>query len=436
MIWFIYNVLFTIGYVLLLPRFLLRMWRRGGYGKGFLQRLAVYGPDVLGQLRIGPRIWVHAVSVGEIYVALRFMEQLRASAPNTRFVLTTTTSTGRAVAGQKLCPEDVLLYFPADFPCIVRRVLNVMRPRAVVLTESELWPNLIRIAESKNIPVVLINGRISESSFRGYKLLRVFSKRALGSVALFLVQAPQDQRRLVKLGAAEEKIHVVGTAKYDVVESDGEGAQKARQILDASGFSPGSLIMLGGSTWAGEEAVLLDVYERLRGSFGRLKVVLVPRHAERRGEVEAEIARRGLSYLRRSEVTEGPGRVEGSESGVDVLLVDTTGELRNFYAHASVIFVGKSLASRGGQNVIEPASLGKPIVVGPHMENFPVVVSDFLSAKALIQVADTNALERAFRNLLADADLREQYGQRAQAVVRSKRGALARSVELAEKVIS
>ncbi|MDD4872812.1 MAG: 3-deoxy-D-manno-octulosonic acid transferase [Kiritimatiellae bacterium] len=432
MLWFIYNILFTVGFLLMLPRFLMRMWRRGGYRKHFLQRLAVYSPDILKRLEERRRVWVHAVSVGEVFVALKFVEEMRAIAPDMSFVLTTTTSTGYRIAENRLNLKDVLLYFPSDFPFVVKRVLKVINPQALILTESELWPNIIRYARSCGIPVAMINGRISTSSYRGYRLLRVFFKRILECINLFLVQSDTDKSMLVELGAAESKIKVMGTAKYDVAQFDPDGEEKAREVLRVIGMTATDLIITGGSTWPGEEAVLLDIYKRLKGLFGNLKLVLVPRHAERSTEVEGEIMRSGLSYIRRTDLG---GPILKKPVSPDVLLVNTTGELKNFYACASIIFVGKSLTQHGGQNVIEPALYAKPIVVGPNMENFAAVVTDFLQAGAIIQVKDAGGLEETFRSLLSDSSMRQSFGRRAGSLVNDKRGVAGRSAELILKII-
>lgn len=430
MLWFVYNILFSIGYLLLTPHFLLRMWRRGGYRKGFLQRFAVYSPDIVQRFKDRSRIWIHAVSVGEVYVAMHFMDELRARDADITFVLTTTTSTGHRIAEDKLSADDVLLYFPADFPFIVNRALNIIKPRALILTESELWPNLIRAAKTRNIPVILINGRISESSYRGYRMLKVFFSRIAECFDLFLVQTRNEEKRLLDLGADPGNIKVMGTAKYDVAHYDVTSAESVRELLEVSGIGAESLIIVGGSTWPGEESVLLDVYKNLKTSFSNLKLVLVPRHAERRSQVEAEIRKYGLNYVKRSELESTATQTR------DVLLVDTTGELMNFYACACVIFVGKSLTSHGGQNIIEPALLGKPIIVGPYMENFPVVLEDFLSADAIIQVTDAKGLQQALRSLLADKNLRDTLGRQASDVVQNKRGVVRNSVDLISRVIN
>jgi len=425
MFWFVYNVLFAVGYTLMMPHFLLRMWRRGGYRKGFLHRLGRYEPDVRRRLQERRRIWIHAVSVGEIFVALRFMEEIRNAQPGTAFVLTTTTSTGHKMAEGKLNANDVLLYFPTDFPAVVNRVLNIVNPIAILLTESELWPNLIRKAKGRGIPIILINGRISESSFKGYRRIRVFFSKVLRWMDLLLVQSDMDRQRLVELGADPTSVRVMGSAKYDITQSNAAGQEGIRQVLKSCDMAGDSLLLVGGSTWKGEEEILLDLLKRLRPEFPALKLVLVPRHAERRAEVEGVIKASGLSHVRRSEI----GKAPAASATSDVLLVDTTGELKDFYASADIIFVGKSLTSKGGQNIIEPAGLAKPIIVGPHMSNFEGVVADFLAADAIVQVSDVAGLELAVRVLLCDRDRREGLGRRAKDVVAAKKGACRESVK-------
>ena len=430
--WFLYNLLFPIGYLLLLPNFLMRMCKRGGYTKHFLQRFGVYAPEIARRIGEKRRILVHAVSVGEIYIALKFIEEMKAVDAGASFILTTTTSTGYKVAESRLNAADVLLYFPSDFPNVVRRVMDTLNPLALILAESELWPNVIRQAKIRGIPVILINGRISGSSFKGYMMARFFVSRVLKLMDLFLVQSETDRKRLAELGADESKIKVLGTVKYDVAQSDPTGEEKARKLLTSAGIAVNDLIIMGGSTWPGEETALLDVFKKLKGSYGSLKLVLVPRHAERGSEVADDVRRAGLSFVRRTEL----GR-EALPAGThpDVILVDTTGELKSFYACASVIFVGKSLTRHGGQNIIEPALYAKPVVIGPNMENFAAVVEDFLAAKAMIQVQDAKGLEESFRSLLSDTSVRDSYGRRAYEVVRDRRGVARKSAEMALKII-
>ena len=420
MIWWLYNLGFAFGFTLMLPRFLWRMARRGGYARNFLQRFGRYAPETRARLAEGGRVWIHAVSVGEVGVALRLIGELRAAQPDLRFLLSTTTSTGHAFAQQQLDPAIPLIYFPLDVPPISRRVVRLIRPRALLLIENEMWPNLIRTARKQGVPVAMINARISAHSFGGYRLLRFLTRKLLPQIDAFYAQGQPDADRLIALGAPADHVRVMGSAKYDLAPAGG-GLEKARAALDAAGFAATRPILLGGSTWAGEEAVLLDALSALRPLVPDLALVLVPRHAERRAEVLREIEARHLAVVCRS----APRQLERP----DVLLVDTTGELRNFYAVASVIFVGKSLTQHGGQNIIEPAACAKPVLVGPNMENFESIIPDFLAAQALVQVADAAGLRAAAARLLKDPAEAQARGLRAAAVVHAKSGALHATVQ-------
>jgi 3-deoxy-D-manno-octulosonic-acid transferase len=426
MYWWLYNVAFVTGFTLLLPRYLWRMCRRGGYARGFTQRFARYDEQTLSKLEARRRIWIHAVSVGEVYVALRFIETYRRQHPELAFVLTTNTSTGHRIAEARLHADDVLLYFPIDLPVIVNRVLERLRPEALVLTECELWPNLVRLADDRGVPIALLNGRVSDSSYRGYRMCRPLFRNLLQRFAVALVQGEQDASRIRELGARPERTHVLGTAKYDVATKDTSKMELIRGVLDAAGFPAGAPVLVGGSTWPGEERILLEVYEHVRQDVKALKLVLVPRHFERAAEVERELNGVGANYVKRSALE--PGKT--GKQDADVLLLDSTGELVGVYAHATVIFVGKSLSNHGGQNIIEPALFGKPVLFGPNMENFPVVVEDFLTADAAVQVADQAELEARVRELLVDPAAADALGARAAELVSLKRGCMERSVEL------
>jgi 3-deoxy-D-manno-octulosonic-acid transferase len=300
MVWFLYNILFIVGFVLMMPRFLYRMARRGGYARDFGQRFVWYGSDVRAQLAEGGRIWIHAVSVGEIFIALKFMNDWRIRRPDLRFVLTTTTSTAHAIGRRNVKAPDVLLYFPLDIPWVMRRVLDAIRPRALIMVELELWPNLVRLAKRRGLPIMLVNGRISDHSFRGYNKLRAFTRRILPMIDLLCVQSETDRKRFLHLGAREQAVRIMGSAKYDVATADVSGAAKARAVLESAGLSDGGPYLLGGSTWRGEEAILLDALMALRGRCPSLVLLLAPRHAERTPSVLEEIEARNLHVVRRS----------------------------------------------------------------------------------------------------------------------------------------
>ena len=419
MIWLIYNLMFPVIFAAMLPYFLLRMGRRGGYAKGFMQRVGWYDAPLKARLLGRPRVWIHAVSVGETYVALRFMEEWRQSQPDVAFVMSVNTSTAHGLAMKSLDPADVLVYFPVDFPFVIRRVLNLLRPRMLVLTECEFWPNLIRQSKSRGIPVILINGRLSDRSFRGYSRARWVFTPVLRMVDRLFVQGFQDRDRYLALGANPDAVKETGSAKYDVALKAPGSPEKAAEILWTAGMSANDLILLGGSTWPGEEDILLDYFVQAKSRHPSMKLVLVPRHAERRDEVVAAIKRRGLGFTQRSL---GKGCEPGSSP--DVLLADTTGELRHLYTAASVIFIGKSLTQHGGQNIIEPAVCGKPVVVGPNMENFADIVREFKSAGALIQVSTAEELRMVLDRLMGDGALRQAYGGKAAELVSKNRGSI------------
>ncbi len=419
MIWLLYNLCFPIIFLVMLPYFLFRMCRRGGYAKGFLQRVGFYDAGLKAKIRERSRVWIHAVSVGETYVALRFMEEWRQVQPDVAFVMSVNTSTARGLAEKSLNPADALVYFPLDFPLVVRRVLGLIQPRMLVLTECEFWPNLLRQAKARRCPVLLINGRMSDRSFRGYSRVRLLFTPVLKLVDCLCVQGDRDRQRYLALGVEPDRILTTGSAKYDVALKDPGSPEKAALILGMAGMSASDLILLGGSTWPGEEDVLLDYFMEARRRHPLLKLVLVPRHAERRDEVVAAIHRRGLEFVQRSR-----GKAVGEGVSPAVLLADTTGELRHLYTAATVTFVGKSLTQHGGQNIIEPAVCGKPVVVGPNMENFLDVTAEFKAEDGLIQVDDGAGLARALDSLILDKSLREAVGARAIGLVMKNRGSL------------
>ncbi len=418
MLWFLYNLLFPVAFLLMLPKFLSRMARRGGYKKHFEQRLGIYGHNTTARLNEAQRIWIHAVSVGEIHIALRFIDAYRKENPVARFVLSTNTSTAHALGEEKLDRRDVLIYFPVDLPWVMKRAFDAIHPRKLILVECEFWPNLVRLAHKRDIPVSLINGRISDSSFRGYMKFRAFTRRLLVMIDPVCMQSRQDVERVIAMGALPETVHMLGTAKYDLPPPADNAADIAQRVLQQINVPADAQILLGGSTWPGEEAVLCQIYKILRNLHPKLFLVLVPRHAERREDVQNVIEDAGLICSRRSAL-KGSGA-----STPDVLVVDTTGEMMSFYAVSDVVFVGKSLCEHGGQNPIEPALFGKAIVVGPNMENFPAVMDDFLLNGAISQVQDVPALERTIEKLLVDSASREQLGAAAKQVVESRRGVI------------
>lgn len=421
--WWLYNVLFAVGYTAMLPSFFRRMRKRGGYRAHFAQRFGRYEPEVMARLRDGKkRIWVHAVSVGEAYVAGKILEEMRAARPDLSVVLSTTSSTGYGVCKGLVREGDVLVYFPVDFPWTVRRALDAIRPEALVLTESELWPNVLLQCQKRGIPTVLMNGRISDRSFPRYKALRFFFGPVLRSFREIQVQFETDRERLLAIGADPARVRVTGTVKFDVAAPNEEKVAAVRKGLVAAGFSSDARVLLGASTWPGEEAMLLRAFSKIAKENPAFRLVLVPRHQERGNEVEALIKEAGLPCCRRSR-----GDV-ATERGA-VLLADTTGELFAFHAVSDLTFVGKTLDPNvGGQNMIEPCALGKAVVVGPHTENFAGPMALLRDANALREAATASEAEAVLCELAKDDASRGALGQRAIAAVAAQAGSLARGV--------
>jgi 3-deoxy-D-manno-octulosonic-acid transferase len=414
--WFLYNVLFALAYCVVLPSFLLRMKRRGGYRARMGDRFARYPEEILAALRsLSSPIWIHAVSVGEVQVAGQLMRAMRAVNPELRFVFSTTSSTGWRTAEREVTDRDVLIYNPLDFPPLVRRAFDRIRPRAIILTETEIWPNFIRTAKRRGIPLFLANARISDRSAPRYRMLRWFFGEVFRCFTKIYVQSDLDAARLEAAGADRSAMEVTGSFKFDVAKRNPAKEQELRAWIGEG------RILLGGSTWPGEDEALL----RLSGELPPdVKLVIAPRHFEKADAVEANILKAGCRCLRRSR-----GQTETPNPQVrTVYLADTTGELMGLFGIASVAFVGKSLCAHGSQNMIEPCLCGVPTVVGPYTENFRPVMSDLLAADAILQVKDEAGLRQALlTNLSAEGQSAARaLGERARAAVERRRGATER----------
>ena len=416
--WFLYNVLFTVAYLAMMPSFLLRMKRRGGYRARMGDRFARYPEGMFGGARgtgDGP-IWIHAVSVGEVQVAGQLMRAMRAVEPSLAFVFSTTSSTGWRTAQKEVTPGDILIYNPLDFPRLVRRALDQVRPRAVILTETEIWPNFIREIHRRGIPLFLANARISDRSAPRYRALRFFFGEVFRCFTKSYVQSDLDADRLVAAGADRARLEVTGSFKFDVARRNPAKEEELRAWVGAG------RILLGGSTWPGEDEVLLRALDGLPPD---VTLVIAPRHFEKADAVEANILKAGYACIRRSR---GDAAASTATDRRAVYLADTTGELMGLFGIASVAFVGKSLCAHGSQNMIEPCLCGVPTLVGPYTENFRPVMSDLLSAGAIVQVKDEGELVARIRSFLGADGATESaaLGERAKAAVERRKGVTGR----------
>lgn len=416
--WFLYNLLFTIAYICMLPKFLFRMARRGGYANRFADRFGLYPEDILDHLADGRhRFWVHAVSVGEVAVAGQLMEEMRRQMPDIAFVLSVTSSTGWTQATHVVQENDILIHNPLDMPLCVRRALDAIRPEAYIITETELWPNIIRLASKRRIPVFLVNARISDRSAPGYRRLRCWFGPVLNMITRIYAQSDLDKDRLCDAGCDAGRVEVTGSMKFDVARRNETKEAELRDYLTAAGIAPEAPILLGGSTWPGEDAFLLEVYAKAILQNPEVRLVLAPRHFEKADAVETNIKAAGFNCLRRSRTPNPDPMPEHT-----VVLADTTGELMGLYGLSNVVFVGKSLCEHGAQNMIEPCLCGCATTIGPNTENFRPVMSDLLAHEALIQAPNKAALEAELLTLLTNTNAAKSLGERATRAVALRRG--------------
>ncbi|HUJ71322.1 MAG TPA: 3-deoxy-D-manno-octulosonic acid transferase [Verrucomicrobiae bacterium] len=436
MIRVIYTLLYSLAFVLLSPMFVYKMWKRGKYRENFWQRFGFYSKDLRQQLaeKKERRCWIQAVSVGEVNVALLFIDALRRKFPDVRIIVTTTTSTGYALAYERLPQEVELLYFPQDFPWSIRRAYDLIQPDFIVLMESELWPNHIWAGARRGVPLFLVNGRMSPRSERGYKRLGWLSRQVSNKLSLVCAQSQEDAGNFTAIGVPAGRVHMTGNMKYDASMPRAEvQSVDPIQLLKQIGVSPAQPILVAGSTHPGEEEILLDALINLRAKFPHLFLILVPRHVERTREVVDVARRKQVKFILRSDV--GP-RLEQTATPYECLIVNTTGELKWFYKVATVIFVGKSLVGQGGQNIVEAAASGHPVVFGLNMQNFRAIARQFVAEGACIQVPDADGLRRAVQELLGDANRRQAISAAAHRVIQSNVGSTERSVQLIAKMLS
>ncbi|MDB6136698.1 MAG: 3-deoxy-D-manno-octulosonic acid transferase [Verrucomicrobiales bacterium] len=425
----IYNLLLPFVLLILLPASVLKMRRRGGYGSKFWQRFGFFrGPE---KQRLadgaGRCLWIHAVSVGEVNVARKLIDQLLRLRPDQPIVLSVTTSTGYAVAVEKAPPSLTVIYSPVDLPPVVKSVLCRIRPVQFILVEAEVWPNLVHSARSCGVPVRLVNARLSPRSERRYRRFRKLASPVFGMLDAVMVQELEDVARWTGIGVPPDRIRVTGSVKYDQ-SGTGQASpacmEEFREILKTcwSGVLP--RVVLAASTHAGEEQALGEIWQRLKGEFPSVKFLIAPRHAERRAEVRAGLEAAGLTVALRS-LPLPPG-----DAPPDVLVVDSTGELRHWQALSQVVIIGKSFLANGGQNPAEAIAAGVPVLTGPHMENFTPLMHLLADAGGIRQVASLEQVAEALRDMLHNPDRAAAMAARGKAALDRHAGAAARTASL------
>ncbi len=409
----------------------MRMRRRGNWQKNFGQRFGKYDAKLKQAITNRHTLWMHAVSVGEVNICAHLIHALQHRIPNVKIVVSTTTTTGMERLHALLPAHISKIYYPVDLRRVIVRALSTIHPEAIVLVEAEVWPNFIWRACELGMPLFLVNARLSEKSFRGYRRSRFFFRPFFAALAGVGAQNEIDAARWRELGCRPEVIRNLGNIKFDAAADNRPLPERRRldvpALLSQLGVAAGSPIIVAGSTHSGEEAILAKMFLRLRQRFPNLFLVLVPRHFERSRDVGRELSSLGVKYLLRSEVNSKTSYEPGK---LHCLLVNTTGELKSFYEHATIVFVGKSLTAKGGQNPIEPCAFGKPTVFGPNMQNFSDIVRAFLAADGAIQVPNAEALETTFTDLLSNETRRNEAGARGLKVVQENLGATERTVQM------
>lgn len=426
MIRFIYNLLWPFALIFFLPGYLVKMFRRGGYRKKFGQRLGIYDRQLIARLHWLKPIWLHAVSVGEVTIALKLARHIRALRPNQNCVLTTTTTTGFAFANQNAPDWIEVMYSPLDFWPIMRRAFTALKPKAIVLIEAEVWPNLVAEAHARKIPVALVNARLSPRSEKRFRMFRGLVAPTFRMLDVICVQNSEDVEKWKALGVGAPRIHHAGSIKYDPenVEVDPE---LPRKILAGFGLEKRTVIF-GGSTHRGEEKVLAEVFRALKKDFVDLLLVLAPRHTERTAEIVRELGEIDFRVALR-------GQLPALDPLLDCLLIDSTGELRHWYGVATIAFIGKSLLASGGQNPAEAILAGKPVLFGPHMENFAALGAALVAQGGAVQVNSATELRRTMTDLLANPEEREKMVANARKVLEPHRGATSRTAHLVVDLI-
>ncbi|MDQ6859588.1 MAG: 3-deoxy-D-manno-octulosonic acid transferase [Verrucomicrobiota bacterium] len=423
MIRLLYNLLFPFALLFFLPGYLRKARRRGGYRPHFGQRFGIYGRELRARLAANPHTWIHAVSVGEVAIALKLASKLRELDPQFRCLLSTTTSTGYAVAEGEASDWLAVMYHPLDFWLIVRRAFAVVRPPCLILVEAEVWPNLTAEARNRAVPVALVNARLSPRSERRFRRFLPLVRPTFRALNLVCVQEPGDAARWHALGVCRETIRHTGSIKYDPSEGASD-ASVPSQVLDSLGVDRSRPILLGGSTHPGEEEILSRAFVEVRKHVPDLLLIVAPRHVERTDEIASTLIALGLDVARRSAATQPDQRP------FDVIILDSTGELRHWYAVATIVFIGKSLAAHGGQNPVEPILARKPVVFGPHMENFATLARTLLEHRGAIEVQNESELEQCFLTLIQDPAQRAALVRQALEVLAPHRGATQRTAEL------
>ena len=420
--YFLYNVFLTVAFLCVLPFIPLLVLLCSRYRDGLAQRLGIYPNSVTASLAAARPVWIHAASVGEVRSAAPLIAKLKARDPERKVLVSTFTSTGHRVA-QQIRGVDAVIFLPLDLLWCVRRTLASFDPSVLMMIETEIWPNLVREAFHRGVPTLLLSGRLSARALSRYSICRPFFRAVLDCFTILGMQTAADAARIRQLGARQNKISVVGSLKF-AWEADPEPTERNVLVREH-----GHQLFVAGSSHRGEEEILLKALASARARFPKLSMVLAPRHPERFAEVERLLKNSPFDFHRKSQVS-------GEQFfDKDILLLDTVGELPEFFAAGDIAFVGGSLVDAGGHNILEPARCRKPILFGPHMSNFEYVAAEMKQRGAAIEVGGADDLARVLVNLLADSVKRDRMGEAAAAIAGGDIDAFNRNLGLAERFL-
>ncbi|UCD84560.1 MAG: 3-deoxy-D-manno-octulosonic acid transferase [Deltaproteobacteria bacterium] len=423
----IYNLILLLIIPILSPFLLFKFFTDKRYRIGLGERFGILPKVIIEGEKNQNSIWIHCASVGEVLAARPFIATLTQKFPNRPVLFSTMTAAGQEMARDKLSNIKTTFYFPLDLPWAVRRAFNKLKPTAVIILETEFWPNFLREAQKRKIPVLVINGRISPASFKRYRWIKPFLKKVLSMVELFAMQSEPDRERITILGADPAKVLTTGNLKFDVLPS----TDKATTLPDGLvSFLSHSELFIAGSTYPGEEEVVLEIFQEFSGQRPGMKLLIAPRQLKRTEEIERLIKKRNLKMVRRSETD------NGFDPEISVILLDTMGELGDLYRWGRFIFVGGSLVPRGGHNILEPALMGKVVFFGPHMDNFLEAKQILLKSGAGIMVHSAEEFKEKLQEALADPEWFSRIGEKARETVREQGGATERNLKVLERYLS
>lgn len=415
----LYDVFFFVFSLIYLPYLVIK----GKAHRRFAERFGRL-PRVFKEINASRPIWIHAVSVGEVFAVKNFAERLSAKFPERKIVLSTTTRTGNDVARSVLSENILKFYFPLDFSFVVRRAVGLINPSIVIIMETEIWPNFILELSKRKVPIALLNGRISDRSFKGYRKIRFFFKDILGRIDIFCMRGSKDAERMEELGGRKERLRITGNMKFDIETGNNRvGCHSATYAVSKPdlGVEESDELLIAGSTHGKEEEIVLDAYSKLLREFKHLRLLIAPRHIDRARAIKKMAGQKGIEAVLLSEI-------EKKSRKNPVLILDTFGKLGRLYRLATIVFMGGSLVRRGGHNIVEPAVFAKPIVFGPHMFNFRDMANSFLEEDAAQEVKNEKGLEETLKALLTDRERRNILGRNAKGLINRNKGATERNI--------